>query len=98
MCQTAFFKDPTCGCKWTAVTQPCWPGYGFSTCPFFFNGIPKEAPPYFKATKLCCPKHDLKGQYDRNMVRMVIRVENGLRWGLGAGRRDPGVDLSCNVM
>ncbi|EHA53882.1 hypothetical protein MCOR27_007058 [Pyricularia oryzae] len=98
MCQAAMFKDPSCKCQWMAIVQPCWPGFGFNNCPTFFNGITKEAPPFIKATKICCPKHDLEGMYDRNLIRMVVKVEKGLRWGMGPDERDPGVDIKCAVM
>ncbi|KAK0612978.1 hypothetical protein B0T17DRAFT_620348 [Bombardia bombarda] len=93
MCRVEFYKDPYCGHRWARVTRPCYPGYGFTTCPSFFNGSSKSAPRCFVAVQEPCPKCDLRGTYDRNQIRVVRRVRNGFRLGTGPSRRDPGVDI-----
>ena len=42
-----------------------------------------------------CPKHDLGGAYDRNDVRMVLGITNGLHWGMGPDKDDVGVEMAC---
>ncbi len=98
MCRTAFYTDPTCKCRWMRVIQPCAPGLGFSTCAIFFNGMAKPQPLTFKATRCPCPVHDLLDNYDRNEFRMVVDIKNGMRWGWGPNKADPGVDFYCAVM
>lgn len=98
MCQSIIFKSPRCGCLWWRISEPCAPGMGFSTCARFHNGSCKGVPPGYLAWTEPCPKHDLRGFYDYNQTRMVVRVRNGLRWGVGPSVRDPGFDLTCGVM
>jgi hypothetical protein len=71
---------------------------GFSTCDGFFNGIAKPPPPVYWARGESCPKHDLRGRYDRNAIRRVLKIENGVRWGAGPSETDPGVEIKCVVM
>ncbi len=98
MCKTTCYTSPSCKCHWMRVTQPCFLGAGFSTCPRFFNDEAKPPPPRHQVGRSQCPVHGLRGAYDRNHVRMVDGVTRGLRWGLGPGREDYGVDLRCVVM
>ncbi|TPX15608.1 uncharacterized protein E0L32_004306 [Thyridium curvatum] len=55
-------------------------------------------PPMYRARETACPVHDLLGFYDRNQVRMVVRLRNGLRWGTGPNREDYGVEFWCCVI
>lgn len=128
MCKTAYYTDPSCGCRWLRVVRPCAPGMGFSTCPRFFDGVAKPQPPCFRAVPGSsfspsssssssrsggagagagagrrngsgkCPVHDLRGAYDRNEVRRVLDVRNGMRWGQGPNKDDVGVEFGCVVM
>ncbi|OAA56606.1 hypothetical protein SPI_07613 [Niveomyces insectorum RCEF 264] len=50
------------------------------------------------AVILPCPAHDLRGCYDRNSIRQIVDVKNGLRWGTGPDRTDCGVECRCCVM
>ncbi|CAK7244124.1 MAG: hypothetical protein STHCBS139747_005659 [Sporothrix thermara] len=114
MCLSAYYNHPLCGCRWLAIVEPCAPGRGFSTCPHLRNGRAKKAPRGFAANpsllknpsidvvarwmQVPCPVHTLGGQYDRNRVRCIQDVRNGLRWGLGPNANDMGVECGCSVM
>ena len=111
MCYTAYYISPRCKCKWLRIERPCAPGLGFSTCPYFFDGTAKPQPPCFRTSKeapcaccggVCtrtpCPVHELRGNYDRNEIRMVLGVTNGLHWGMGPDRGDVGVEMACCVV
>ncbi|EFW99478.1 hypothetical protein CMQ_7846 [Grosmannia clavigera kw1407] len=45
-----------------------------------------------------CPLHDLHGCYDRNDIRRVLDVQNGMRWGSGPNREDVGVEWNCCIL
>ncbi len=45
-----------------------------------------------------CPVHTLGERYDRNTVRRIVDVRNGMRWGTGPSKDDFGVECSCSVM
>jgi len=81
-----------------AITRPCAPGMGFSTCPSFLDGVAKPQPPTLRATESACPVHDLRGVYDRNDMRLVLGMQNGIRWGTGPSKGDMGVEFRCLVM
>ncbi|KAB5581108.1 hypothetical protein GE09DRAFT_463390 [Coniochaeta sp. 2T2.1] len=104
MCQYAIYRSPRCGCRWLAITHPCFPGGGFSTCETLqheSNGSGRMYPavPAFTAERGSCPRHGLDGDYDYNLVRMVVRIRNGFHIGAGGDRTDPGVDVSwCRCM
>lgn len=103
MCRTVLYHHPTCGCRWLEVARPCGINMGLSTCPTFLDpGVVRPGP-------LCaacphgrpCPRHELRGAYDRNVMRMVLAIENGIKIGRGPARGDPGVEIrlgSCAVM
>jgi len=98
MCQAAYFTDPTCECRWMEVIRPCGPGMGFTTCDSFFTGIAKPQPLAFKTTHKACPTHDLWGNYDHNVVRRVMGVHRGMRWGSGPNKVDMGVECACVIL
>ncbi|KAK3336580.1 hypothetical protein B0T19DRAFT_43561 [Cercophora scortea] len=100
MCGIEFYKDTYCGHRWARIVQPCWPGYGFTTCPTFFTGYAQPQPVCYIAREEPCPACDLRGVYDRNQIRMVVRLRSGFRLGMGPSRCDPGVEVRwcCAVM
>ena len=48
-------------------------------------------------SRIPCPRHNMVW-YDRNYMRMVVDVKNGVRWGLGPSKTDPGVECGCCIM
>ncbi|KAI0548975.1 DNA topoisomerase [Xylaria curta] len=91
MCLTNHYISRNCGHHWLAIRQPCWPGYGFTYCGVFGDGVAREPSPEFEIIGLC-PACATPGYYDRNLVRMVTNVRERCRWGMGPSRRDPGVE------
>ncbi|ERS96013.1 uncharacterized protein SPSK_00934 [Sporothrix schenckii 1099-18] len=45
-----------------------------------------------------CPVHTLGGVYDRNYVRRILDVQNGMRLGTGPDPQDFGLECRCDVM
>lgn len=45
-----------------------------------------------------CPVHTLGGIYDRNIIRRILDVQNGMRLGTGPDPQDFGVECRCDVM
>lgn len=78
---------------WAVVTEPCGPGAGFWTCSMFGDGTAKETPALFRTKTRPCPRCDLGGLYDGNMVRMVAAMGWGVKWGTGPGEEDWGCDM-----
>lgn len=95
MCLTTHYTSRSCGHHWLAIRQPCWPGYGFSYCAAFVDGVAREPSPEFEILGLC-PACAAPAHYDRNLVRMIVGVHDHCRWGMGPSRGDPGVE--CVVM
>lgn len=62
--------------------------------PFAFEQIDPDLAMW---SNIPCPKHNL-GCYDLNYTRMVVDVKNGVRWGLGPNKTDPGIEFQCSVM
>ncbi|KAI0864213.1 hypothetical protein F4860DRAFT_511069 [Xylaria cubensis] len=93
MCLTNHYISRNCGHHWLAIRQPCWPGYGFTYCGVFGDGVAREPSPEFEIMGLC-PACATPGYYDRNLVRMVTNVRERCRWGIGPSRRDPGVECA----
>ena len=98
MCEATYYKHTGCQCRWAQITTQCLPGLGFSNCPDYGAGRVHAAPRYTLTNSPRCPVHDLLGLYDRNAVRMVVRVRNGVKWGSGPGVGDVGVECPCVVM
>ena len=102
MCEAIYYKHTACSCRWAEVAEQCLPGMGFSTCPDFDglggSGVAHEDPVYIHTAMRSCPAHGLGGIYDRNYCRMVVRVRNGVKVGLGPGKEDMGVECPCLVM
>jgi hypothetical protein len=103
MCRTAIFEHPRCGCGWMEITQSCASGMGLSTCPTFAEvGVIRRCPlRTYQATGRACPHHDLWGCYDRNQMRLVLGIENGVKIGTGPNKEDPGFEIrlgKCSVM
>lgn len=66
---------------------------GFLTCDLFGNGAAKEPPKVYKTGSRACPRCNLGGAYDHNMIRMVERMGSGFKWGAGPGRDDWGWEV-----
>lgn len=102
MCLTNHFISRNCGHHWLAIRQPCWPGYGFTYCGTFGDGVAREPSPEFEVAGLCpacaagTPPGCGYGHYDHNLVRMIVDIRDHCRWGLGPSRDDPG--LECVIM
>ncbi|KAI1200549.1 hypothetical protein F5X97DRAFT_321270 [Nemania serpens] len=92
MCLTTHYISRNCGHHWLAIRQPCWPGYGFTYCGMFVDGVAREPSPEFEVMGLC-PACATPGHYDRNLVRMIMSIEDRCRWGFGPSRDDPGVEI-----
>ncbi|KAI0456560.1 methyltransferase domain-containing protein [Xylaria acuta] len=97
MCLTTHYISRNCGHHWLAIRQPCWPGYGFTYCGVFRDGVAREPSPEFEIMGLC-PACAAPGYYDRNLVRMVTNVRERCRWGIGPSRGDPGVEHSREML
>lgn len=95
MCLTTYFYHKNCRHTWATITEPCGPGMGFSLCPSFSDGTINAAPRCYRTRSRPCPRCDLGGQYDRNAVRMVEAMGRGIKWGVGPGVEDWGLD--CNL-
>jgi hypothetical protein len=98
MCQIVLFTNIHCKCQWGEITLPCRPGMGFSTCGQLSSGIAQREPTTYKSGYKLCPEHGWQGMYDRNMVRMVVEVKTGRKWGKGPSLQDAGCDIKCVVM
>jgi hypothetical protein len=98
MCEAAFFKHALCGCKWAEITAQCFPGMGFTTCPDFDQGVSHVNPPYILTESRLCPLHDRRGVYNRNLVRRVQRIKNGVKWGSGPAEWDSGIEIPCVIL
>lgn len=99
MCRYALYRSQRCGCRWLAITDPCFAGAGFSTCEPLRretsgDGRMHPAVPAYRARPGSCPQHALDGYYDYNQIRMVVRIRNGFHLGIGGDRGDPGFDVS----
>ncbi|RYC57733.1 hypothetical protein CHU98_g8485 [Xylaria longipes] len=88
-CAWSTTADRNCGHHWLAIRQPCWPGYGFTYCGVFGDGVAREPSPEFEIMGLC-PACATPGYYDRNLVRMVTNVRERCRWGIGPFEGRPG--------
>ncbi|KAI1329576.1 hypothetical protein F5Y16DRAFT_365524 [Xylariaceae sp. FL0255] len=98
MCTTTHFLSRRCGHHWLAIRQPCWPGYGFSYCSTFGDGVAREPAPEVEVVDLCpsCLSPPGYTSYDPNLVRMIVDVRSRYRWGLGPSKDDLGIE--CVVM
>ncbi|KAH6854609.1 hypothetical protein B0I37DRAFT_410681 [Chaetomium sp. MPI-CAGE-AT-0009] len=56
MCLVTHYRDFHCGHRWATITQPCYPGMGFDTCPQFVDGRARPLPPRLVAQGEPCPK------------------------------------------
>ncbi|GAW18110.1 hypothetical protein ANO14919_075830 [Xylariales sp. No.14919] len=95
MCLATHYISRNCGHHWLAIRQPCWPGYGFTYCGTFGDGVAREPSPELEIMGLC-PACTTPGCYDPNLVRMVLDIRERCRWGIGPSRHDPG--LECVIM
>ncbi|KAH7328830.1 hypothetical protein B0I35DRAFT_418469 [Stachybotrys elegans] len=93
MCSVTFFQHKKCKHAWAVVTTPCGPGLGFSTCGSFGNGITKDTPKFYKTRARPCPRCDLHGVYDRNVMLLVRNMGWGVKWGTGPDQNDWGLDI-----
>ncbi|KAI6093872.1 hypothetical protein F4821DRAFT_252870 [Hypoxylon rubiginosum] len=94
MCLTLHWRSRCCEHHWLQIRQPCFPGYGFSTCSQFGDGVAREPAPIVTFDGLCPACSMLI--YDKNQVRMIMDIRKRWRWGLGPSKSDPGIE--CSVM
>ncbi|PHH85348.1 hypothetical protein CDD83_569 [Cordyceps sp. RAO-2017] len=95
MCTVTFFQHKDCRHTWAAVTEPCGPFMGFSTCSSFGDGVTKDRPRVYRTRSRVCPRcAACRGAtYDANAVRVVERMGWGFKLGLGPDEDDWGVDV-----
>lgn len=103
MCQVTYFQHKECTHTWAAISEPCAPYMGFTTCPEFTpggtkmlntaSGKIKPKPKFYKTKTRPCPRCELLGQYDRNAVRMVDKMGYGLTMGFDPDGGDWGIDF-----
>ncbi|KAK3395661.1 hypothetical protein B0T20DRAFT_443522 [Sordaria brevicollis] len=81
------------------VNMPGSPYYQTQhNCPYHQNLVAKPAPACYIARGEPCPECDLRGVYDRNLIRMVTKIKKGVKLGGGPSGGDPGVEVRCCVM
>ncbi|KAI1177534.1 hypothetical protein F4777DRAFT_541289, partial [Nemania sp. FL0916] len=91
MCLVAHCISRNCGHHWLIIQVPCQPGYGFSYCSWFVDGVARQPAPEFEMLGRC-PACAAPDGYDRNLIRMVTGIRERCRWGAGPSRDDPGVE------
>lgn len=98
MCTLTCFEHKDCKHIWVVLTEPCEPLIGLNNCPTFCDGTAKPPPKYYRTRSRPCPRCDLHGEYDRNLVRMVEGMGWGVKWGVGPGRDDWGCEMKCVIL
>ncbi|KAF7895642.1 uncharacterized protein EAF01_009604 [Botrytis porri] len=54
---------------------------GLLTCPVFASSALRiEGPMIVRVVKYMCPRHDFRGVYDRNLVKMIEERKTGGSW------------------
>ncbi|KAF4807708.1 hypothetical protein CGCSCA5_v013131 [Colletotrichum siamense] len=98
MCEVFIYKHVECKCIWGEIAVSCGPGMGYATCGQFGSGIAKKPLRMQLANLRPCPKHDLLGLYDRNQIRMIKKITNGIKFGTGPNKQDAGIECACAIM
>ncbi|KAF4428073.1 Calcium channel YVC1 [Colletotrichum fructicola] len=98
MCEVFIYKHVECKCIWGEIAVSCGPGMGYTTCGQFGSGIAKKPLRMQLANLRPCPKHDLLGLYDRNQIRMIKKITNGIKFGTGPNKQDAGIECACAIM
>lgn len=104
MCTVTYFQHKDCKHMWAAVTEPCGPWMGFSTCASFVTGEEaKPAPRVYRTRTRPCPRcwcwcglaraSCRLHQHDANTVRVVERMGWGVKLGAGPDEADWGMDV-----
>lgn len=94
----------TCPRFFTGISKKVDVGFGTDALKFSWKelfvgrNIQKEIKTENTWSNIPCPVHTLGGVYDRNYVRRIVDVENGMRFGLGPDPQDLGVECRCAVM
>lgn len=104
MCKVARYQSPDCGHSWLVLATPCAAGRNLTTCQDFKAGaltwVDSLAP--FRRVRMAPPESchwcDKRGDYSSTTHRMIKRESSGIRFGLGPGRHQLGVDIPCLVM
>ncbi|KAI1345216.1 hypothetical protein F5Y15DRAFT_20973 [Xylariaceae sp. FL0016] len=96
MCTVTHYASRLCGHHWLTIRTPCFPGYGFRWCDTFRNGAARHPEDEWHVASACPACTMPWGGYDKNLVRMVLDIQDRWRWGVGPSRQDFGVD--CVVM
>ncbi|PGH06828.1 hypothetical protein AJ80_08101 [Polytolypa hystricis UAMH7299] len=99
MCRPMILKSPTCGHRWFTLMQPCRKNLGFNSCPYIATGrvLPFTSGPTYYAYPGKCPTCDLKGEYDRNVIRLIYVDHHRVKCRRGRLVREYEIHL-CNVM
>ncbi len=96
MCSVQYWRSPNCSHRWMTIKKPCAEGRNFSNCPSFEDRKARLASTRGRwAPRGSCPKHDKKGDYDTDTMRVISKVTYGVRLGDGPSRAGNGVDVVC---
>ncbi|KAI6770023.1 hypothetical protein HG530_004652 [Fusarium avenaceum] len=93
-----YFKHKECKHTWVILTAPCRPFMGLNNCPTFCDGTAKDEPKFFNTKSRPCPRCQMHGVYDRNLVRMVESMGRGIKWGVGPDADDWGCEVKCVIL
>lgn len=77
MCRAKGYQSRTCGHRWLTIIWRCGPDIGFTTRPnhgFETRSTLLGETIFHVAPANSCPNCDLRGQYDGNTTRMVLRT------------------------
>lgn len=102
MCTARLTACRTCHKRWFQLARPCGDGKNMSTCPSFADGKPRS--PRHLSTRVVdaaeCPVCT-PAKSDKDNLRLVKSMTRGVRYGMGPGRDQAGVDVGsgcCGVM
>lgn len=101
MCRTVYWKSPTCEHRWLSIGQPCPKDAGFDKCKALKTKglLPFTPGGSVRAAHGTCPKCDLKGKYDGNMVRMLSSHSYRVQYPVQKGpKKFVYVNSGCTMM
>lgn len=87
MCVVFYFRAHPCNHRWFTIGHPCGKNAGFANCPMLRTGRIVHPGPTHRVETNACPQCGMKGDYDRNLIRMVQYEGPGYKWILNA--KDP---------
>ncbi|OAP58442.1 hypothetical protein AYL99_07532 [Fonsecaea erecta] len=101
MCKTEAFKSHTCPHHWMSIVKPCGPEASFKNQAHQYTPARSAwkrlvQPEYLSAPAKSCPNCNLKGDYDADKTRIILRnpgeagnLGNGYNMTDGRGRVTP---------